>query len=179
MSYGSLGTTVSAQTEGQMADYAAILGPNPAPKPLSQITKQSEVAAYAAAGYTVSGKNGWDRATEMYFDVFVAARHGGFIDNMKSQLRAADKRADAYRAAASNTVVTPTPETELPTHIRSAGFMGGMPWWALVGAGAAVYFMVKKGKKSPAKRKAGPRRKRPSRSSKRPRSLQRRRRRSR
>lgn len=162
------------------ANYKAINAPQTSFKPLAQVTSHTEAAAYAANGYQVAYKNKWYAAAELYFNAFAAARAQLTrypLSSIKDMLRRANSAADKARAAVSPIPIKPSNDVELPEHMKSAGFMGGMPWWALVGAGAAVYFMVKKGKKSPSRRKSAPRRKRPSRSSKRPRSLQRRRRR--
>ena len=153
MSYESVGDEVSAQTEADMADYAAIMAPQSSFKPLAQITKVSEAAAYAANGYQISAKKRWESAAAAYFDVFQKARHGERLDNLKTQLARADKIADAARQAVSTRPIVPSNENEVPEHIKSAGFLGGIPWWAMVGAAGAVYFLLnKKGRKTGRKR---------------------------
>lgn len=164
MSYESVGADIMDVDEGApagttSANYKAINAPQSSFKPLAQVTTHTEAAAYAANGYQVSYKKKWYAAAELYFNAFAAARATNTrlpLESIKEMLRSANRAADKAAAAAAppNVYIKPSNDTEVPDHIKSAGFMGGIPWWAMVGAAGAVYFLLNKkgGRKTSRKR---------------------------
>jgi len=172
MSYESVGADIMDVDEGgapgsTAANYTAINAPQAAAKPIDQIASHTEAATYAANGYQVSYKKGWWKAADLYFTAFAAARRDSrpSLDAVKEMLRTANRAADLARIASKPPTSVPpvfSTDEEVPEHIKSSGFMGGLPWWSFLGAGAAVYFLTRgKAKKAskPRKKARKPRKK--------------------